>query len=43
MPMQVYEYVSDGGECVRCGDLGKVGDFVRDHQQYAMIEQHLTK
>ena len=33
----------DDGECVRVDELGKLKEFVRSGQQYAMIEQHLSK
>ena len=41
--VQVYEYVMEDGKCVRCEDIEKLREFVKDNQQYAMIEQHLSK
>jgi hypothetical protein len=41
--LQVYEYVTDDEKCVRVEDLTRVKGFVKDNQQYAMVEQHLAK
>ena len=33
----------DDGKCVRYDSVGKVGEIIRDNQEYAMIECYLSK
>lgn len=41
--VQVYEYVLDDGKVVRGEGIEKLDEFVRDSQEYAMIEHHVSK
>ena len=39
----MFEYVDEGGKCVRCEGVEGVGEFVRASQQYAMAQHHLAR
>lgn len=41
--LKVYEYVSNDGKYVRCDEVEKIGEFIKDNQQYSMIQHHLSK